>query len=131
MSCAQVVPSEGYEALRLGLMDAGLRLRGAVEDPARFDEARRALVQHCYDHVIPQLERDEARLVGARDCPSAAPLVEAVMAETRAMAAAVLELDSTEAACEAVSAVRVLHTLLALRAGHEKRLAAVLAAQPA
>ena len=107
-------------------MSAGLRLREAVGDPIRFDDARRELVQHCYDHVLPQLERDEQRLVRAQECAGAGPLIEAMRAETRAMAAAVLELDSTHADCEAVSAVRVLHTLLTLRAGHEERLLATL-----
>ena len=130
MGCSPVTTPTDHDHLRLGLISVGMRLRGSVEDPARFEVARAELTRYCYDKVLPHLERDEDWLTRAEECPQARALAQAMRAETRAITAAVLELEGAEP-CEAVAATRVLHTLLALHEGHQQRVVAAMAADQA
>lgn len=129
MSCPRPVvgPAE-HEELRLGLMRAGMRLREAIGDPTRFDEARDELLSFCFDQVLPHLHHDEHWLAQAEDCAPGGLLATAMRAESRAITAAVLEVENAEEPCEAVGATRVLHTLLALHADQEEHLASAISA---
>lgn len=127
MSCAASTASDEHERLRLGLISAGIALRDSVDDPARFDAARDTLARFAFTHVLPHLESDEHWLARAEECLHAAALARAIREESRAITAAVYELDGTGAPCEIVAATRVLHTLLALHANHEQQLVSVLA----
>jgi hypothetical protein len=126
VSCPTPTATDEHEQLRLGLIAAGVPLRDALEDPVRFEIARAELVRHGFEKVLPHLEHDEHRLTEAEHCTYAAPLARAIREESRAITAAVYELDGTGSRCEIVAATRVLHTLLALHAHHEQQLALVM-----
>lgn len=123
MSCPTPTVTDEHEQLRLELIAAGVALRDALEDPARFETARAGLVRHGFEKLLPHLESDEHWLNEAEHCTNAAPLARAIREEGRAITAAVYELDGTGSRCEIVAATRVLHTLLALHAHHEQQLA--------
>jgi hypothetical protein len=127
MSCPRPAggPAE-HDDLRLGLMRAGIRLRDAVADPTEFGEARAELVAFCVERVLPHLQHDERWLARAEDCAPGGLLAEAMRTESRAITAAVFEVESAEEPCEAVGATRVLHTLLALHADQEEHLASAI-----
>jgi hypothetical protein len=121
--CPVASPPASHDRLRLGLMDAGRRVRTSVDDIERFPAARDALARFCFGELLPHLEADERWLVEARHCPEARLLADAIRTESRAMTAAVYELATATGPCEAVAATRVLHTLLAAHAHHTQLLA--------
>lgn len=129
VSCRPPTAADNHERLRLGLIDAGIALRDAVDNPSRYDSAHAELVRYCVDHVLPHLEHDERWLTRAEDCARAAALARAVREESRVITAVVHELESTESPCENVAVTRVLHTLLALHVNHEQRLIRVMGAE--
>ncbi|MDN5798036.1 MAG: hypothetical protein L0H79_20145 [Intrasporangium sp.] len=128
MSCPPVTAPTDHDRLRLGLMNAGLRLRDAVQTSTTFEAARAELTRYCLFEVLPHLEQDEAWLTRAEQCPAARPLAQAMRAETRVITAAILELQDSDAPCEVVAVTRVLHTLLALHEDHQQRLVTAIAA---
>lgn len=117
--CRGASPAATHDMLRLGLMEAGRRVRAAAEDGERFPAARDTLVRFCFAELLPHLEADESWLSEARDCPEGRLLAHAIRTEARAMTAAVYELLAVTSPCEAVAATRVLHALLAAHAHHE------------
>jgi hypothetical protein len=120
---AAPVPAN-HEMLRLALMDAGRQLRASVDDLEQFPAARDALARFCFGQLLPHLEADESWLLEVRHCAQGRLLADAMRTEARAMTAAVYELAGATGPCEAVSATRVLHALLAAHAHHEQSLVA-------
>lgn len=126
MSCPQGIEVRHHDSLRLELMTAGRRMHDAIDDPSLFQAARERLVGLCVNRLLPHLDRDDQWLRRAEECEQGGLLAEAMRSESRAIAAAVLEIESATQACEAVGAVRVLHALLAAHAQHEERLVAAI-----
>jgi hypothetical protein len=122
--CRAAPPPTSHDKLRLGLMDAGRRVRAAAEDPRRFPAARDNLARFCFAELLPHLEADESWLVEARHCGEGHLLADAMRTEARAMTAAVDELASATGPYEVVAVTRLLHTLLAAHAHHEQLLVA-------
>ena len=109
--------------LRLALMDAGRQVRATADDLERFPAARDNMARFCFAELLPHLEADESWLLEARHCPEARLLADAIRTEARAMTAAVYELVTATSPCEAVTATRVLHALLAAHDHHTELLA--------
>ena len=108
--------------LRLALMDAGREVRATVDDIERFPAARDNMARFCFTELLPHLEADEGWLLEARHCPEGRLLADAIRTEARAMTAAVYELATAAGPCEAVTATRVLHALLAAHDHHTQLL---------
>jgi hypothetical protein len=124
MPCLTPPLPADHDELRLRLMGAGRLVRASADEPELFPDARQELVTFCFDHLLPHLEWDERWLVKARTCPEGGLLADAMRTEARAMTGAVFELVAATGPCEAMAATRVLHSLLAAHAHHEKLLAA-------
>lgn len=125
-ACRARPPRTNHDDLRLALMDAGRRVRDAVDDLERFAGARDDLARFCFAELLPHLESDESWLLQLRRCPEVGLLSDAIRTEARAMTAAVYELAAARGPCEAVAATRVLHALLAAHAHHEQLLVTAL-----
>lgn len=111
-----------HDALRLGLMSAGLRVWDARDSPVSFPRAHDDLVRFCITEVLPHLEADESWLLEEQRHPQRRLLAEAMRAEVRTMTATVDELPSVAEPCEAMALTRVLHAFLAAHDHHEKLL---------
>ncbi|HEX6246620.1 MAG TPA: hypothetical protein VFZ64_02000 [Nocardioidaceae bacterium] len=117
-------PLDNHDVLKLGLMDAGRRMRAAADDPGLFPDAREGLVAFCFEELVPHLEDDERWLREASSCSAGGLLADAMRTEARAMTGAAYELVGTANPCEAMATTRVLHTLLAAHAHHQELLVA-------
>lgn len=115
-------PLDNHDVLKLGLMDAGRRMRAAADDPGLFPDAREELVTFCFERLVPHLENDERWLREAGRCPTGGLLADAMRTEARAMTGAAYELVGTANPCEAMATTRVLHALLAAHAHHQELL---------
>ena len=117
-------PLDNHDALKLGLMDAGRRMRAAVDDPELFLSAREQLLAFCSEQLLPHLEDDERWLREAGVCATGGLLADAMRTEARAMTGAAYELVGAANPCEAMATTRVLHALLAAHAHHQELLVA-------
>lgn len=128
MKCSTVAAPDSHDTLRLELIAVGIRLHDSIAEPSRFQSARDHVVNFCFDRLLPHLERDERWLVQAEECvPGGGLLADAIRVESRAIAAAVLEIAGAAEPCEAVAATRALHALLAIHARHEHQLREAIA----
>lgn len=121
--CLATAPPASHDVLRLALMDAGRQVRASVDDIERFPAARDNMARFCVTELLPHLEADERWLLEARHCPEGRLLADAIRTEARAITATVYELAAATAPCEAVTATRVLHALLAAHDHHTQLLA--------
>jgi hypothetical protein len=117
-------PLDNHDALKLGLMDAGRRMRAAVDDPGLFLSAHEQLLVFCSEQLLPHLEDDERWLREAGVCATGGLLADAMRTEARAMTGAAYELVGAANPCEAMATTRVLHALLAAHAHHQELLVA-------
>lgn len=124
-ACRAPAPSSHHDGLRLALMEAGRQVRAGLDDPELFPAALDGLVRFCLTELLPHLEADERWLPALQNCSEKRLLAAAMRTEARAMAGAVNELVAARSACEAVTATRVLHALLAAHAHHEQLLGTV------
>ena len=124
MADAMAPQHTGHDPLRLGLMNAGLRMWRTRERPEEFPEAHDHLVTFCFTELLPHLDRDEQWLLDAQGSADGRLLAEAMRAELRTMTAAVYELPTAADACEAMALTRVIHTFLAAHDHHERLLLA-------